>query len=147
MAGTIRTSETSADPETVFAVAADIASYPEWISGMTKVEVLGETEDGLPQRARFEVEGFIKKISYELEYTYDPPHLIEWRAVPGPDIQAMEGSYRFAPSGPGCTQIVYTLTVEPAFSIPGFLLRQAEKQIVSSALRGLRRRAEAIGSN
>jgi len=32
--------------------------------------------------------------------------------------------------------------VDPAFSIPGFLRRQAEKQIVGTALRGLKKRAE-----
>jgi hypothetical protein len=30
--------------------------------------------------------------------------------------------------------------VEPNFKVPGFLRRQAEKQIVTTALRGLRKR-------
>jgi hypothetical protein len=34
--------------------------------------------------------------------------------------------------------------VEPAFTVPGFLRRQAEKQIVSSALRGLKHHAEQL---
>ena len=36
------------------------------------------------------------------------------------------------------------LRVETEFSVPGFLRRQAEKQIVTSALRELKRRAEAM---
>jgi hypothetical protein len=39
--------------------------------------------------------------------------------------------------------VLFALRVDPAFTVPGFLRRQAEKQIVSSALRGLKRRAEA----
>jgi hypothetical protein len=35
---------------------------------------------------------------------------------------------------------VYALTVDTKFTIPGFIKRQAEKQIVNTALRGLRRR-------
>ena len=35
------------------------------------------------------------------------------------------------------------LRVDPAFVVPGFLRRQAEKQIVSNALRGLKKRAES----
>ena len=147
MAGTVQTSESSADPAAVFAVAAVVASYPEWINGILGVEILEGNEAGLPLRARFEADAYIKRISYELEYSYDPPHLIEWKAVPGPDIESMEGSYRFVATGSGCTQIVYALSVEPAFSIPGFLLRQAEKQIVTSALRGLRRRAEGASAD
>jgi hypothetical protein len=41
----------------------------------------------------------------------------------------------------GATEVVYALSVEPNFTVPGFLRRQAEKQIVTTALRGLRKRA------
>jgi len=88
------------------------------------------------------VDGFIKRITYDLVYEYDAPHRISWRAIPGDDIREMEGYYEFRPRDEGGTEIVYALRVEPAFVIPGFLRRQAEKQIVQAALRGLRRRAE-----
>jgi len=140
--GTIRRSETSASPETVFDVAADLAAYPDWATGVAEVEILDRRPDGLAARASFVVDGFIKRISYELVYEYDRPHRISWRAVPGDDIEAMDGTYEFVPGAEGGTEILYTLRVQPAFSVPGFLRRQAEKQIVSSALRGLRRRAE-----
>jgi ribosome-associated toxin RatA of RatAB toxin-antitoxin module len=144
MEGTVRTSGASAEPEAVFAVAAALESYPEWADGVTNVEVLERDEDGLARRARFEVDGFIKQITYELDYEYDPPHEIRWRAVPGPDIRDMEGYYRFSAREGGGTDIVYALRVEPAFTVPGFLRRQAERQIVQAAIRGLCRRAEII---
>lgn len=146
MEGTIRTTETTADAETVFSVAADLAAYPEWATGVNQVEITEEDDAGRARRARFEVEGFIKRISYELEYDYDHPIRIGWRAIPGDDIAEMEGYYEFAPSEGGGTQIIYALRVEPTFAVPGFLRRQAEKQIVASALRGLRQRAEAIAA-
>jgi uncharacterized membrane protein len=139
--GTIRTSEAAAPPEAVFGVAADVASYPDWATGVAAVEVLERDPAGRAARARFVIDGFIKRISYELVYEYDPPHRISWRAVPGDDIRSMEGHYEFRPRDGG-TEIVYALRVEPAFVIPGFLRHQAEKQIVQAALRGLRRRAE-----
>ena len=141
MEGTLRTSEASASPEEVFAVASDLASYPEWATGVAAVEILERDEAGRPRRARFEVDGFIKRISYELVYEYDAPHRISWTAIPGPDIKEMEGYYEFNPREGG-TEIVYALRVEPTFVVPGFLRRQAEKQIVQAALRGLCRRAE-----
>ena len=88
------------------------------------------------------VDGFIKQISYELEYTYDLPYTISWKAVPGTDIKEMEGSYEFRPMEGGGTAIAYALRVAPNFSVPGFLRRQAEKQIVQAALRGLQLRTE-----
>lgn len=142
MEGTVRTSEATAEPEAVFAVAVDLESYPEWADGVTNVEVLERDAAGMPLRARFEVDGFIKQITYELEYEYDPPHAITWRAIPGPDIKDMEGYYRFSPREGGGTEIVYALRVEPTFTVPGFLRKQAERQIVQAAVRGLSRRAE-----
>ncbi|OFW66616.1 MAG: hypothetical protein A2Z12_08255 [Actinobacteria bacterium RBG_16_68_21] len=146
MEGTVRTSETSAAPDVVFAVAADLNAYPEWATGVAAVEVLDTDDAGRAQRARFEVDGFIKRISYELVYEYDHPHRIAWRAVPGDDIKDMEGYYEFRAREDGGTDIVYALRVETAFAVPGFLRRQAEKQIVQAALRGLRRRAEEQGA-
>lgn len=146
MEGTVRTSEANAPVEIVFAVAADLAAYPEWATGVAAVEILETDEMGRAARARFEVDGFIKRISYELVYDYDEPHRISWTAVPGDDITAMEGHYEFRQREEG-TEIVYALRVDPAFVVPGFLKRQAEKQIVTAALRGLRVRAEEQASD
>lgn len=146
MEGTIRSTETTASPEVVFTVAADLAEYPTWATGVNEVEILERDQAGRARRARFEIEGFIKRITYELEYQYEPPHRITWRAVPGSDIRDMEGSYTFNPVDGGGTEIVYVLRVQPAFTVPGFLRRQAEKQIVGSALRGLKQRAEQVES-
>lgn len=144
MEGTIRSIETTADAATVFKVAADLSAYPQWVSGVSRVDIQEVDDDGWPLRAFFEVEGFIKRITYTLEYTYQYPTRIEWRAVPGADIEEMEGYYEFLPLDGGGTEIRYALRVEPAFTVPGFLRRQAEKQIIGSALRGLRKRAELM---
>lgn len=123
-------------------MAADLTAYPEWATGVASVEILTTDEFGRAARAAFVVDGFIKRITYELEYEYDEPHLMSWRAVPGEDIRDMEGSYEFRSTESGGTAIVYALRVAPNFAVPGFLRRQAEKQIVQAALRGLRRQAE-----
>ncbi len=146
MEGTVRSTETAASADRVFDVAADLGGYPEWATGVSEVEVLETRDDGLAHRARFVVEGFIKKITYELEYQYERPNKISWHAIPGDDIKEMEGYYEFSSLDSGGTEIVYALRVAPAFVVPGFLRRQAEKQIVSSALRGLKRRAEESGA-
>jgi uncharacterized membrane protein len=145
--GTIRSIETKADAGTVFEVAADLTAYPKWASGVNSVEILETDPEDRPLRARFEVEGFVKRINYVLEYEYEYPHKIAWSAVPGDDIEEMDGYYEFKALDGGGTQILYALRVEPAFTVPGFLRRQAEKQIIGSALRGLRRRAELMLGN
>ncbi len=142
--GTFQSLEIDASPEELYDVAADIASYPEWATGIKEVEILEEDESGRVSRARFVVEGFVKQLEYVLAYTHDRPAQLNWVAEDSPDLKMLQGSYTFSPLN-GATEVVYTLRVEPNFTIPGFIRRQAEKQIVTTALRGLRKRATGSG--
>ncbi|MGB8361114.1 MAG: SRPBCC family protein [Acidimicrobiia bacterium] len=138
--GTFSQLEIDAPPEVLYDVAADVASYPEWASGVKEVEVLGLDDQGRVDRARFVLEGFVKEIEYVLKYTHDRPKVLSWVAEESSDLKMLEGSYQFSPTDNGSTEVVYALTVDTKFTIPGFIKRQAEKQIVNTALRGLRRR-------
>ncbi|HSJ83984.1 MAG TPA: SRPBCC family protein [Acidimicrobiia bacterium] len=138
--GTFQTLEIDAPAEALYDVVADIATYPEWATGVKEVEVLELNEEGLVERARFVLEGFVKEIEYVLRYTHERPNRLSWVAEEdSKDVRMLEGSYSFSPVD-GATEVVYALTVEPSFTLPGFLRRQAEKQIVTTALRGLRKR-------
>lgn len=136
--------EIDAPPEALYDVAADVASYPEWAIGVKEVEVLELDESGRVNRARFVLEGFVKEIEYILEYTHDRPNVLSWVAEASDDLKMLEGSYQFT-SLDDATEVVYSLAVEPNFTVPGFLRRQAERQIVNTALRGLRKRVTEGG--
>lgn len=141
--GTFSQLEIDATPDALYQVAADVAAYPEWANGVKEVEVLETDDEGLVLRARFLVDVFVKKIEYTLNYTHDYPRMMSWTAEEGDDLRMLEGSYAFNPVD-GATEVIYSLTVEPKFSIPGFIKRQGENQLVTTALRGLRKRvAEA----
>jgi uncharacterized membrane protein len=143
--GTVETIEIKASPAEVFSVAADLESYPQWATGVRQVEILEKDAKGRAHRARFVIDGMIKEITYTLIYSYDEPNEMIWEAEPGPDLKELEGSYVFREVGEGRTEVVYGLKVEPSFTIPGFLRKQAEKQLVGTALRGLRKRVEQLG--
>lgn len=142
---TVQSIDVKASPEACFEVAADIAQYPEWATGVRSTEVLETTDEGRVHRATFVIDGMVKEISYTLTYSYEHPHEMRWWADPGDDIKELEGSYAFESIDDGRTRVTYALRAEPAFSIPGFLRRQVEKQIVTTALRGLRARVESDG--
>jgi len=142
--GTYSTLEIDASPETLYAVAADVASYPDWAGGVKEVEVLEADESGRVERARFVVDGFVKEIEYVLRYSHDPPNSLSWSAERSDDVKMLEGAYRFTRAD-GATEVAYSLTAAPSFTLPGFLRRQAEKQIVTTALRGLRKRVAEGG--
>jgi uncharacterized membrane protein len=143
--GTFSTLEIDATPEELYDVAADVAAYPEWASGVKEVEVLDVDDEGRVDRARFVLEGFVKEIEYVLKYTHDRPNVLSWVAEESRDLEMLEGSYQFGPADDGSTEVVYSLSVEPKFIVPGFIKRQAEKQIVTTALRGLRKRVAKGG--
>ena len=137
--------EIDASPETLYDVAADVAAYPQWASGVKQVEVLDVDAEGRVDRARFVLEGFVKEITYVLKYTHDRPNTLSWTAEESDDLKMLEGSYQFDETEAGATEVVYSLTVDPKFLMPGFVRRQAEKQIVTTALRGLRKRVAGGG--
>jgi uncharacterized membrane protein len=141
--GTVQSIEVSAPPQVVYEVALDLDAYPQWATGVKQVEILEEDEYERPRRVSFVADGMIKEISYVLLYRYDMDDGFAWSAEPGADISSMDGSYVFTETADGGTEVLYSLKVETAFKVPGFLRRQAEKQIVSSALRGLKKQAES----
>ena len=118
-------------------------AYPEWAGGVREVSVHEKDAHGRPVRATLVVDAMIRQVEVTFRYTYDPPHSINWTAEPGRDVLELDGSYEFRELGEGTTA-VYMLRVVPGFDIPGYLRSQAEKQIVGTALRALRKRAEGI---
>ena len=146
MEGTVQRIEVSAPPARVYEVAIDLEAYPEWAAGVRTVDIVEVDEEGRPFRVDFVVDAMIKEVAYTLEYDYSMENGFSWSAIPGPDIKALEGSYEFNELEDGATEVVYALRLDPAFTVPGFLRRQAEKQILGAALRGLKKRAEQSGA-
>ena len=138
---TVQRIEVSAEVQHVYEVALDLEEYTDWAGGVKSVSVTEEDEYGRPVKADFVVEAMVKEVSYSLDYDFDYDNGFAWTAIPNDDIKVLEGRYEFNPIDGG-TEVVYALRVEPAFSVPGFLRKQAEKQIVGTALRGLKKRAE-----
>jgi ribosome-associated toxin RatA of RatAB toxin-antitoxin module len=133
--------EIAATPQELFEIVADLAAYPEWVQGMEEVEILEENGDGYPHRATMQVDAQIRTLRYTLVYDYDYPGEISWRSESG-DVKQLDGAYRFLPQEDETTLVEYELTIDPGFPVPGFLVRQAQKTIMNSALEGLKSQAE-----
>lgn len=131
--------EVAASPGRLLEVVTDVESYPEWMEAFQVAEVLERDDEGRPVKAEFEVDARIKVLRYTLAYTY-PPDSIAWTAVSG-DVEKIDGAYRFEPAG-DATKVTYDYAIEPGFSVPGFLVKQGVKMMVSSALNDLKARAE-----
>jgi ribosome-associated toxin RatA of RatAB toxin-antitoxin module len=135
----------AAPPEDVFSVASDFSSYSDWNANIARVEVLERDDAGRGTKVWMEVDAKLKMLTYTLAYYYtEAPRSFSWTLVDG-DVEELEGSYEFEGRG-GVTKVAYEMRVDPGFPIPGFLRRQAERQIARAALEDLKRRVETITS-
>jgi carbon monoxide dehydrogenase subunit G len=130
----------------VMAVIADFESYPQWATGVRSAEVLAREPDGRPGRVRFELDAGMIKDSYVLGYDWDGSVQVSWELTePGSVVSEMSGAYHLTEAGDG-TEVRYDLAVGIRIPMIGMLKRRAEKMIIDTALKGLKARAEAMGS-
>lgn len=134
----------AAAPAAVMAIIADISSYPQWSDGIVSVEVLSVyEEDDRPADARFQVESGLIKDTYELEYEWDGDASVSWALTKGELLKAMNGSYTLDDNGDGTTTVNYRLSVDVKIPMIGAMKRKAEKVIIDTALKGLKKRVES----
>ena len=133
-----------ASPAAIMAVIANLAAYPEWSDGITAVEVLSRyEEDDRPADARFTVDSGMIKDTYELEYDWEGDHKVTWKLTKADVLTAMDGAYVLSDNGNGTTTVEYRLAVDVKIPMIGMIKRKAEKVIVDTALKGLKKRVES----
>ncbi|MBE3009241.1 SRPBCC family protein [Microbispora sp. NEAU-D428] len=128
---------------TIMAVIADFPAYPEWAGQVKKAEVLETGADGRASRVRFVLDAGVISDEYVLGYDWDDDAGVSWRMVEaGKMLSGLTGSYRLTENGGG-TEVTYDLAVDLKVPMIGMIKRKAEKVIVDTALKGLKRRVES----
>ncbi|MEV0681875.1 SRPBCC family protein [Actinosynnema sp. NPDC050436] len=133
-----------AAPAKIVAVIADFAAYPEWADGVQRAEVLETGADDYAAQVRFNIDKGPIKDEYVLAYDEWSPSRISWHLVKGQMQKSQEGRYVLSPSG-GSTEVTYTLSVQLVVPMIGLFRRKAEKLIMDTALKELKRRVENAG--
>lgn len=133
----------------IMAVIADFPAYPEWADAIKTVEVLAPGSDGRAERVRFSIDAGLIKDTYELGYQWAADGLsVTWDLISGHIQKSQQGSYVLRPvrtaagAGGPQTEVTYTLAVELTIPLIGVLRRKAERTIMDTALKELRRRVE-----
>jgi hypothetical protein len=130
----------------VMGVIADFAAYPDWATGVRSAEVLEQGPQGRPLRVRFVLDAGLIKDSYVLAYEWDGDAGVRWTlSEAGTMVTEMSGAYALADAGQGTT-VSYELAVGTRVPMLGMLKRRAEKTIVDTALKGLKKRTEELDS-
>ena len=135
----------AADPASIMAVIADFPKYPLWAQGVSVAEVV--KPGGAGERAKqvyFEIDATPIRDSYTLEYTWHGDTSVTWCLADGKMMKAIDGVYELETRADGNTEVTYSLVVELAIPMIGMLRRKAEKVIIDSALKGLKKRVESL---
>jgi ribosome-associated toxin RatA of RatAB toxin-antitoxin module len=121
-------------------VIADFESYPEWAKAVKKAQVIDPGDGGRPKRAKFNVDAGVIKDEYTLDYTWGRDG-VSWTLVEGRAQKHQEGSYTLS-GDDGAVDVTYDLNVDMAIPVPGILKRRAEKAVIDTALKELKKRVE-----
>ena len=136
----------AASRSAVMGVIADFAAYPDWATGVRSAEVLEQGPEGRPLRVRFVLDAGLIKDRYVLAYEWDGDSGVRWElAEAGTMVTEMSGAYALAEAGQG-TRVSYELAVGTRVPMLGMLKRRAEKTIIDTALKGLKKRTEELDS-
>ncbi len=132
----------SAPAERVMAVIADRATYPHW-AGVKSTEVLQAYPDGRPKQARMVIDNGPIKDTYTIQYQWYGDERVTWQLQQSEVLRDLDGTYTVTDIGDGTSEVSYRLMVDLMIPIIGTIKRKAEKAIVDSALKGLKKRVEA----
>jgi hypothetical protein len=140
----------AAAPGAILDVIADFDHYTEWAHEVKKTTLISEDGDGWADQVEFTLSAGAIKDTYVLEYDWDVAEdgtgVVSWTLVSGQVLKAMNGSYTLQDTivedGGKGTAVTYRLSVDVKIPMLGILKRKAEKVIIDTALKELKKRVE-----
>jgi ribosome-associated toxin RatA of RatAB toxin-antitoxin module len=132
----------NAGPAAIMGVIADFEAYPEWADSMRETEILSYDAAGRPKQVRFTMDAGPISDEYSLDYTW-AANEVRWTLIEAKMVKGMDGAYVLTDRGDGTTEVTYRLAVDISIPMIGMLKRKAEKVIIDTALKGLKKRVES----
>ncbi len=114
--------EIAAPIDAVWAIVADVATWPEWQATLGAVDILDTGADGRATHCAVEFDAKVTKIKMKLACSYSPPSRMSFERVSG-DLSALAGSWTLSDLGGGRTSATYQLDVNPG-GVLSFLLNE-----------------------
>jgi ribosome-associated toxin RatA of RatAB toxin-antitoxin module len=134
-----------AAPADIMGVIADFEAYPDWTGAVKEAQIRKRTPDGRhAKEVWFDLDAGAIKDRYILDYTWNGDQAVHWTLVSAEQIvKAMDGAYLLEDNGDGSTTVTYQLAVDVKIPLLGMIKRKAEKVIIDTALKELKKRVEA----
>jgi len=134
-----------APADKIMDVIADFGAYPDWATGVKAAEIVVASDDGRAKQVHFVLDATPIRDEYDLGYTWDGNRSVSWSlAEKGTMLKSMDGAYVLDPLEGSQTRVTYQLAVDVSIPLLGMLKRKAEKVIIDTALKGLKKQVEAL---
>jgi uncharacterized membrane protein len=131
-----------APPVKIMDVIADFDAYPLWAGSVKTCEVLAVGDGKRAHQVHFVIDAGVVKDDYVLEYDWSGDTRVDWHLVRGQMQKSQRGSYVLDPQPDGSTRVTYNLAVDLSIPMLGMFKRKAEKVIMDTALKELKKRVE-----
>jgi ribosome-associated toxin RatA of RatAB toxin-antitoxin module len=112
--------------------------YPEYLPGVTGIEVLPAQAEGSTCQVRYEL-NLIKKIYYVLDMYEESPNKIWWQLADSNIMKQNNGSWLLDSKGSSQTKATYSLDIKFKGLVPGAITDQIAKANLPGMLIGFQK--------
>lgn len=132
-----------ASVEQIFNVLKDYESYPEFMDGVTSVDIL--SRDGGKVQAEYSL-NVIKKFSYTLNLVEEAPNKLSWSFDNGDIFKINNGSWTLKDLGDGTTEVTYAIEVEIKIKMmgSGMITKKLVQTSLPSMMKEVEKRAQSL---
>lgn len=129
-------------PQGCFDALVDFESYPRWQRTVKRCEVLSRDREGRARRVSFDVDAKLTAMSYTLDYSYEPPHLVSWHFIEG-DVRNVDGEFVLEDRGDGTTLATCAMRIDPGSALPDKMAPALSDHLIRHSLEDLKARVES----
>lgn len=119
--GGVASTEVDAPVGEVYALLEDVASAPQWQSGLDEMKVLDRDAQGRPLNCETSSDVKVRVIRTQVRFSYEPEVAVRWEQVKG-DLSSLVGAWELQDLGGGRTHVTYRLEGDPGRML-GMLVR------------------------
>lgn len=115
MAKTTTSIEIKAPIKKVFSVISDFESYPDFLSGSKKAEIV--KKNGNKLQVEFQMD-LIKTITYHLDIKLEPHKGLHWTLIKGDFMKSNNGAWKLEEIKKGITKATYEIEMDFGLLVP-----------------------------
>lgn len=143
MASASRTEVMEASVENVFKVLTDYANYPEFMDGVSAVDII--EREGNTAKVQYDL-NVIKTFSYVLNLTEVENQSVTWDFDNGDIFSTNSGSWVLEDLGDGTTEVTYSIELEIKIKMmgTGLITKKLLKTSLPSMMKQVEERAQEL---